>query len=159
PVQRTELHMIYTNTVPTGHMRSPGEAQAAYALEMHTELMARELGIDPVEFRKLNGAIHGRPAEGGGPDVPPTVREVLDAAVKAMGLDQPRSPEIGRGLALIEFSTTPGLYSAILKIAPNGKLTLQTPIVDNGAGMLTAFKQIVAEELGVPVDAVDVDQS
>jgi CO/xanthine dehydrogenase Mo-binding subunit len=159
PVQRTELHMIYTNTVPTGHMRSPGEAQAAYALEMHTELMARELGIDPIEFRKLNGSIHSRPAEGGGPGVPPTVPEVLDAAVAAIGLDQARPEGIGRGLALIEFSTTPGLYSAILKISADGRLTIQTPIVEQGAGMLTAFKQIVAEELGVSVEQVDVEQS
>ncbi len=159
PVHRSECHMIYTNTVPAGHMRSPGEAQTAYAVECHTELIARELGMDPVEFRLKNGVVHARPEEGDGPGVPPRVREVLEATVKAIGMDEPRPEGVGRGLALVEFSTTPGLYSAILRIAPDGEITIRTPIVENGAGMLTVFKQIVAEELGVPVDQVSIEQS
>ncbi len=159
PVHRSECHMIYTNTVPAGHMRSPGEAQTAYAVECHTELIAREMGIDPIEFRLKNQATHPRPEEGDGPGVPPRVREVLEAAANAIGLHEPRPEGVGRGVALIEFSTTPGLYSAILRIAPDGQLTIRTPIVENGAGMLTVFKQIVAEELGVPVDRVAIEQS
>src|SRR5712692_2069928 len=102
PVHRAECHMIYTNTVPGGHMRSPGEAQVAYAIEAHTELIAHEMGLDSVEFRARNGSRRGRPAEDHGPDVPPRVREALEAAASAIGLHEPRPQGIGRGLALIE---------------------------------------------------------
>lgn len=156
---RSECHMIYTNTVPAGHMRSPGEAQTAYALECHTDLIARALGIDPIEFRILNGSTTPRTAEDGSAGSPPRIREVLEVAARAIGMDRQRPADIGRGLALIEFSTTPGVYSAILSIAPDGHLTLQTPIVENGAGSLTVFRQIVAEEFGVPVQQVSIQQS
>src|SRR5216683_1304058 len=159
PVHRAECHMIYTNTVPGGHMRSPGEAQAAYAVEAHTDLIARELGLDPVEFRARNGSHHGRPAEDGGPDVPPRVREVLEAAADAIGMPQPRPAGIGRGLALIEFSTSPGVYGGILHVARDGRVTIQTPIIENGAGMLTVFRRIVAEELGLPMPQIAIEQS
>lgn len=159
-VQRNEMHMVYTNCVPAGHMRSPGEAQAAYALECHTDLIAREMGLDPVEFRVRNGSVHPRLDDRSGESgSPPRVREVLEAAASAIGLDQPRSPGVGRGIALVEFSTTPGVYSASLQIEPSGQLTLRTPIIENGAGMLTVFRQIVAEEFGVPIDGVTIEQS
>jgi CO/xanthine dehydrogenase Mo-binding subunit len=151
--------MIYTNTVPGGHMRSPGEAQAAYAVEAHTELIAREMGLDPVEFRAHNGSHHGRPAEDDGPDVAPRVREVLDAAANAIGLREPRPAGIGRGLALIEFSTSPGVYGGILHVAHDGQVTIQTPIIENGAGMLFVFRRIVAEELGLPMAKIAIEQS
>jgi CO/xanthine dehydrogenase Mo-binding subunit len=160
PVQRSEMHMVYTNTVPGGHMRSPGEAQAAYALECHTELIARELGLDPVEFRIRNGAVHPRLDDRTGESGSlPRVREVLEAAASAICLDKPRPPGVGRGVALVEFSTTPGVYSASMRVEPSGQIVLQTPIIENGAGMLTVFRQIVAEEFGVPLDQVSVEQS
>jgi CO/xanthine dehydrogenase Mo-binding subunit len=159
PVHRAECHMIYTNTVPCGHMRSPGEAQAAYALEVHTDLIARSLELDPVALRRRNGSHHPRESELDGSPVPPRVDEVLEAAARAIGLHEPRPPDVGRGIALIEFSTNPGLYSAIMRVAPDGRVTLQTPIIDNGAGMLTVFKQTVAEDLGIPVEQVSVEQS
>jgi carbon-monoxide dehydrogenase large subunit len=160
PVQRSEMHMVYTNTVPGGHMRSPGEAQAAYALECHTELIAREMGVDPVEFRIRNGAVHARLDDRTGESgSPPRVREVLEAAARAICLDKPRPPGIGRGIALVEFSTTPGVYSANMRVEPDGRIVLQTPIIENGAGMLTVFRQIVAEEFGVPLEQVSIEQS
>jgi CO/xanthine dehydrogenase Mo-binding subunit len=159
PVQRSECHMIYTNTVPAGHMRSPGEAQTAYALECHTDLIARALGMDPIALRVLNGSTTPRDSETGGPGSPPRIREVLDLASRAIGMDRARPADIGRGLALIEFSTTLGLYSAIMSLAADGHLTLQTPIIENGAGSLTVFRQIVAEEFNVQVDQVSVVQS
>jgi carbon-monoxide dehydrogenase large subunit len=159
PVQRSECHMIYTNTVPAGHMRSPGEAQTAYALECHTDLIARAINTDPIAFRVLNGSTTPRVSETGGPGSPPRIRELLELASRAIDMDRERPADIGRGLALIEFSTTPGVYSAIMSVAPDGHLTLQTPIIENGTGSLTVFRQIVAEEFNVQVDQVSVVQS
>ncbi|MCA1647989.1 MAG: molybdopterin-dependent oxidoreductase, partial [Chloroflexi bacterium] len=159
PVHRAECHMIYTNTVPGGHMRSPGEAQAAYAIEAHTDLIARALGLDPIEFRARNASHHARPAEDGGPDIPPRIREVLDVAARAIGLHEARPAGVGRGLALIEFATSPGVYGGILHVAGDGQVTIQTPIIENGAGMLSVFRRIVAEELGLPIARIGIEQS
>jgi putative selenate reductase molybdopterin-binding subunit len=169
PLLRAECHMVYTNSVPCGHMRSPGEAQVAYAIEAHTDLVAREMGIDPIAFRALNASRHARhvdefapapvahdPAEA---DVPSRAVEVLHAAANAIGYGQPRPPGVGRGVALIEFSTSPGIYAGILRVARDGQVTIQTPIVEQGAGMLTVFRRIVAQELGLPIEQVDIEQS
>ena len=153
PVQRSECHMVYTNTVPGGHMRSPGEAQTAYAVECHTDLIARALGVDPIQLRIMNGSTSPRNGS------PPPIRELLERAAHAVNLDQPRPPDIGRGVALLEFTTSPGIYSGIMSIQPDGHVTLQTPIVENGAGALTVFRQLVAEEFGIPIDGVSVVQS
>ncbi len=159
PVLRAECHMIYTNTVPCGHMRGPGEAQVAYAIEAHTDLVARAMGIDPVEFRGLNATDHSRPSDDGDELVPPRAREVLKIAANAIGLHQPRAEGIGRGVALIEFSTSPGVYAGILRVARDGGVTIQTPIVEQGAGMLTVFRRIVGDELAVDIGAIRVEQS
>lgn len=160
PVQRNECHMVYTNTLPAGHMRSPGEAQAAYALECHTDLLARELGMSAVEFRVLNGTHHARVNDQtGGVGSPPPIREVLERASAAIGLDRPRPPDVGRGVVLIEFSTTPGVYSGGMVVRRDGQIVIRTPIIEQGAGMLSAFRQIVAEEFGVPVEQVSIEQT
>jgi len=161
-VQRDECHMVYTNTVPAGHMRSPGETQAAFALECHTDLIARELGMSPVAFRLMNGARAPRLADDGrspATSTPLAVQAVLDAAARAIDLDGPRPPDTGRGVALVEFSTLPERFSAILSARPDGRIHLQTPIIDNGAGQMTVFRQLLAEELHIPTDQVTVEQS
>jgi CO/xanthine dehydrogenase Mo-binding subunit len=166
PVHRTECHMVYTNSVPCGHMRSPGEAQVAYAIEAHTELIARAMGIDSVAFRARNATQHARRAdvdESEASDaervVPPRAVDVLRTAAEAIGFAQPRPTGIGRGLALIEFSTSPGIYAGILRVQRDGRVVIQTPIVEQGAGMLTVFRRIVADELGLPLQNVDIEQS
>jgi CO/xanthine dehydrogenase Mo-binding subunit len=159
PVQRAECHMVYTNTVPCGHMRSPGEAQAAYAIEAHTELIARAIGMDPVDFRSLNATRHARSADDGSEQVAPRASEVLREAADAIGWREPRPPQVGRGLALVEFTSSPGIYSGSLHLDRDGQLTIQTPIVEQGAGMLTVFRRIVAEELGVSFERIGVVQS
>src|SRR5439155_6070202 len=45
---------VYTNNVPGGIMRSPGELQGVWAAESHVDMIARELGLDPIEFRLRN---------------------------------------------------------------------------------------------------------
>jgi CO/xanthine dehydrogenase Mo-binding subunit len=51
------------------------------------------------------------------------------------------------------------VYSANMRVEPSGQIVLQTPIIENGAGMLTVFRQIVAEEFGVPLDQISIEQS
>jgi CO/xanthine dehydrogenase Mo-binding subunit len=49
-----ESYCVYTNNIPCGHARSPGEPQMVFAGESHTDMVAAELGLDPAEFRRRN---------------------------------------------------------------------------------------------------------
>ncbi len=158
PVSRLEAHMVYTNSVPGGHMRGPGEAQTAYALEAHVELVARALGVDPLEFRLGHAATSFRNREGSPHDPARRAREVLEAAADAIGWREPRPAGVGRGLALVEYTTIPGVYGAGLRVRRDGQVILQTPIIENGVGAHTAFRRIVADEFGLPLDQVVVEQ-
>ena len=62
PHVRIEARTVYTNTVPAGHVRSPGEVQALFAGESQLDIIARALGVDPLEFRIRNAV---RPGERG----------------------------------------------------------------------------------------------
>lgn len=159
PVYRSECHMVYTNTIPCGYMRSPGEVQAAYAVECHTDLIAHELGVSPVQFRLLNASRHTRRLDDGTGEGPLRIAELLEAAAEAIDLDEPRPDGVGRGLALLDFSLAPERFSAILSIERDGLVKLQTPFIDNGGGQLTVMRQILAEELGVRPEEILVEQS
>ena len=45
---------VYTHSIPCGHARSPGEPQMVFAGESHMDMVAKELGLDPAEFRRRN---------------------------------------------------------------------------------------------------------
>src|SRR5439155_2084339 len=92
PVWRVEGHMIYTNTVPCGHMRAPGGAQPIQAIEQHMDLCAREMGIDPLELRLINAPSEPRKANIGGAGSTPKAREALRAAAQAIGWGGSKPP-------------------------------------------------------------------
>ena len=54
PHFRIDNYMMYTNTIPCGSYRAPGEPQAVFAVESHTDMIARAMGIDPYAFRLKN---------------------------------------------------------------------------------------------------------
>lgn len=159
PVTRIEGHMVYTNTVPCGHMRAPGEAQTIHSVECHTDLCARAMGIDPLELRLINAPSEHRKTRSGEPGPLPQAREVLRAAAEAIGWNQPKPPGVGRGIALVEVGNSLGDYMAGMVVQRNGEIVLHTPIIENGAGMLTVFRQMVAESFGVPTTQVRIEQT
>ena len=54
PHGKIDSYVVYTNQVPCGSMRAPGDPQSIFAAEAQLDIIARELGMDPVEFRKKN---------------------------------------------------------------------------------------------------------
>ena len=57
-----DSYALYTNVTPSGALRGFGVPQLVWAYESHTDMMARALKIDPVEFRRKNSDARGRPA-------------------------------------------------------------------------------------------------
>lgn len=148
---------VYTNSIPCGHMRAPGEPQTIFAVESQMDMIARELGLSPLDFRRRNLLKDG--------DFLPNkhriehvrVRDALEAAVKASNWDKPKPrPNIGRGIALSHRHVGQGQSTAEVALEKDGRVTLLTTVPDTGTGSHTILGQIVAETLSVPVDQVQV---
>ena len=149
-------HIVYTNTLPSGHMRSPGGPQVNFAVEAQMNIVAAELGLDPAEFRRRNLLRPGDPAPNGERWGTIKAVEALDAAVERIGWDRPKAPHVGRGVAMYERGPIGGDSSCRLVLHPDASLTLHVPIADPGQGAYTAMQQIIAEELGIEPAAIAV---
>ena len=96
-----EFLQVYTNTTPGGYFRAPGAHQYTFALECHTDLLARELGMDPAVFRRMNLVSPGEEDAVGRPIRVADVRQVLDAALEAGQWGAPKAgPGRGKGVAI-----------------------------------------------------------
>ncbi|HZP26808.1 MAG TPA: xanthine dehydrogenase family protein molybdopterin-binding subunit, partial [Dehalococcoidia bacterium] len=138
---------VYTNTVPRGHMRSPGTPQVMFAVECHTDMIARELGIDPLEFRLRNAVVAGEPGPLGEEWSNVRCRETLEAAGEAINWGAPRPKNVGKGIAV--YGREPGNFgpsSSTLELHANGSLRLITGGAETGTGFFTVMQQLVAEE-------------
>jgi xanthine dehydrogenase D subunit len=97
-----EAIALYTNNPPCGAMRGFGAVQACFAYEAQMDKLAKELGMDPVEFRQLNAMEQGTLMPTGQPvDSPAPVAELL-RRVKAMPMPPERQWESSEGADLRE---------------------------------------------------------
>jgi CO/xanthine dehydrogenase Mo-binding subunit len=148
---------VYTNTLPGQIFRAPGEPQAVFAIESHVDEIARAIGMDPVEFRRLNLIEDGEPMPDGHMLQDVRVRETLEAAVQAGGYQEPKGPNIGRGVAIGDRSQGGGPANAAVTLNSDGTVVIGTPIFDQGTGAHTTLYQVVAEELGVSLDRIRIE--
>ena len=89
---------VYTNTVPAGHMRAPGAPQTLFAVESHMDMIAHELGLDPIEFRLRNVLAEGDASPLGERWRHIRGKETLLAAAQAAGWGTEKAPYVGRGI-------------------------------------------------------------
>jgi len=155
PNIRIDAYSVYTNCVPAGHMRAPGDPQVTFAVESAMDMIAEALGIDPLEFRCRNLLKDGDRLPSGHPVEHVKVQETLDAAAHASrwGQSKPR-PNIGRGLAVSHRHIGIGDANAQITVEGNGTVTLLTAAPDTGTGSHTVLRQIVAETLSLPIEQV-----
>ena len=161
PHARIDSYMVYTNNVPKGHMRSPAKPQVVFAVETHTDLIARELGMDPYEFRQRNLLQNGDASPVGHVWQDIRADETLRRAAVAVGWETPKpdrpEPLIGRGLAITDLSQGVGRFAAKISINSSGRPTLHMAFWDTGTGSHTVLRQMVAQEMSVPVEEVDIE--
>ena len=149
-----EEKIVYTNKVPCGHMRAPGDPQGVFANESQMDLLARELGMDTAHFRKINLMQDGDESPVGRPISHIKARETLDRLLKEARFFSAKKPNVGRGLAIIQWLALGGECSVFIRIDDRGGITLSTAMLDQGAGAATVLRQIVAEELQVSWQAI-----
>ncbi len=148
---------VYTNIVPCGHVRAPGEPQMIFAVESHTDMIAAELKMDPIEFRRRNLLQEGDAIVRGHRLEKVRAADVLEAALAKSGWSRPKPrPTVGRGIALSHREIGIGEANAKLSLEEDGTFTLLTAIPDTGTGSHTILRQVVAEVLGVPLTAIQI---
>ena len=148
---------VYTNTVPGGFMRAPGEPQAVFAAESHMDIIARQLGMDPLDFRLKNLIEEGDESPTGERYSNIRARQTLEAAVERAEYRSPKAANVGRGIAINDRAAAGGESNAAVTLGEDGSIVVHTSIFEPGTGTYTLLRQIVAEELDVPVDGIQVE--
>ncbi|HEX5022854.1 MAG TPA: molybdopterin cofactor-binding domain-containing protein, partial [Candidatus Binatia bacterium] len=151
-----EFLQIYTNTVPGGYYRSPGAVATAFAVDCHTDILANEIGMDPAEFRLKNFLSEGEADAVGHELFSVRFREVLQGALDAAGWKKPKKRNHGRGIALSGRHISGGDTGLVLSVDADGGFSILSPSIDQGSGTHTILRQLVAEQMKVPIDQVRV---
>lgn len=182
PVVHCDVYGVLTNTTPTDAYRGAGRPEATYLLERMIDLLARELGMDPAEIRRKNfipkdkfpyTTPTGLQYDSG--DYEATLNRALELVdYQNLRQQQAQLRQQGRYIG-IGFSTyvemcglapsqaagamgfQGGLWeSATVRVHPTGKVTVFTGSSPHGQGEETTFAQLVADELGVPFEDVEI---
>ena len=157
-----DSYALYTNLPPAGALRGFGIPQLVWAYESHTDMIARELKIDPLEIRRKNLLRQGRPQATGTLMRDAALEVVLERLAERMQWQKPfnRGSETkrrGRGMAIgFKASISPTTSMAIVNLNADGSCHLYSSTVDMGQGSDTAMAQMVSEVLGVPVEMITV---
>jgi xanthine dehydrogenase YagR molybdenum-binding subunit len=158
---RTVEHGAKLNLPPMAAFRAPGFVEGTWSLECVLDKLAAQLGIDPLELRKLNYA-HADTMDGR----PYSSKNLMECYRRAephwerRHEVRARSDEIwkrGMGMASQIWYGGGGPPSyAWVRLGSDGRANVVTAMQDIGTGTRTAMAQIAAEELGLPLESVEV---
>ena len=144
-----EGHLVYTNHQPSGSVRAPTAPQACWALESHTDEIAAAVGMDPVEFRRLNAVDTGAEGPSGQTYGEIGVQACIEEATKLVGYGRALPDDEAIGVAIgwwPSFSVPSGAY---IKIDGDGSGQIITGAQECGTGSVMTLRQLAAEELGM----------
>jgi len=168
---------VYTNKVPSCAFRGYGNPQITWVVETMMDELAGELGVDPLDFRLNNYIGEGDLFWGQGPSVKSIIRscgveEILNKGAEMVDWYNRPKPEeqtgrfrrgwgVGRGYhtssagapvpsSIVDFG------GAMLKMNEDGTFDYVSALMDHGCGTQDAHVKIVAEELCVPVEKVNI---
>lgn len=152
---------VVTNKVSQGAYRAPGAPQVTFAIESQIDVMARELGLDPLEVRLKNAIQEGDPTPIERPYPRIGLRECLEAMREHdIWRSRGQGREVGgrrRGVGLAAGGWPGGLQPASALVRLNGDGSVAVIVGANDiTGTNTSFAQIAAEELGLPLEQVTV---
>jgi CO/xanthine dehydrogenase Mo-binding subunit len=159
PVTRLEVKAVYTNSIPGGSMRAPGDPQSTFAGECHVDMIAEALGMDPIELRRRNALHDGEASVTGQRVHRARAIEVLNALEHESGWRQPAAPGHGRGVALAARQIDGGATSVIMRLIDGGRVEVVTGVVDQGGGAYTVLRRVAAAVMSVDVQRVVIRHS
>jgi CO/xanthine dehydrogenase Mo-binding subunit len=164
PNVKTDSYCVYTNHPVGGPMRGFGMPEMHTGLEQCIDELALAIGMDAVQFRRLNCLKTGSSLVTGSTMHPTGLPECVDKAAAAIGWGHkapPSAPHKRRGKGLALMWKAPAMppnagSSAWIELAEDGTLTLGLGGQDLGQGCFTVAAQMAAAALGVPYESVRV---
>lgn len=158
PSVSIDVLTVYTNSAPGGHMRAPGEIQAMFAGESHVDLIARELGVDPIELRLRNVAHEGE--RGGSGDLPrqARARELLETLRDRTPWGGDLPADHGRGVAIGLRHVGGGKSGLRVRFDRTGTIIVTTGMPDQGGGAHTVVARILASLASVSLDRIRIER-
>ena len=157
-----DSYALYTNLPPAGALRGFGVPQLVWAYESHTDMIARELKRDPLDFRRQNLLRDGRPHATGTILKDVAIEKVLDTIAERLDWERPfdrgsGTIRRGRGFAIgLKAVISPTTSVAIVNVAADGSVTVYCGTIDMGQGSDTAMAQIVGEVLNMAAETVRI---
>ena len=146
---------VLTNKQSVAAYRAPGGPNSASAIEQQIDIMAKETGINALDFRMHNASEEGFIRPDGTPQPKIGLKAVLEAVKKHSIWKQPLGPNQGRGLAIGGWGGGRGPSSAMMKLEGDGTFEVVVGTVDL-SGTNTSFAQIAADTLGLPTSKIRV---
>lgn len=163
---------LLTNTTPVGAFRGAGRPEAAAAIERMVDILAAELGLDPVAVRRKNlrapfmetvNTAAGAPYDCG------DYEGALDRALEAVGYESLRAEQSARrasgdtkllGIGISTYVEVTagggGVEFAGVEILPDGKVRARTGSTPYGTGHETSWAMLISEKLGIPISDIEV---
>ena len=167
PNVHTEANDAYVNAGPARPFRAPGHPQGNWALEQMLDALAAEIGMDPVELRLKNVPTLSQ-ARNNQPYTSTGLQECLTEGARAFGWSEARTRARSTGPIRRGVGMAAGMWAAgggsppstvIVKLFADGSANLNMGASDNGCGTKTWMAMIVAEELGLPLDRIQVEHA
>jgi len=166
PHVRVRTWAMYTNNVPAGAFRGFGVTQSAFAMESQMDILAAELGLSPVDIRRRNILTYGKKTLAG-----QVIAEScgLSQALELVAAEMEKHPLVavegdkrrawGIACAYKNTGYGSGAYDAAgaeVEVFADGRAIVRAGAAEIGQGLPAVLAQIVAEELGIPYERVDV---
>jgi CO/xanthine dehydrogenase Mo-binding subunit len=164
----SEATDILIHAGPARAFRAPGHPQGAWALEQTLDALAVALGMDPVELRLKNVPTASQNAAGNPPYTATGLADCLREGSKAFGWAEARKRPKGKGHLRRGVGMAAGMWAggsggppstAVLKLFADGSANLNIGASDLGTGTKTVMAMVVAEELGVPLERIQVENA
>lgn len=164
PNVKADSYCVYTNHPVGGPMRGFGMPEMHAGLEQCIDELAHEIGLDPVEFRRINCLKTGSTLVTGSKMHATGLRQCIDRVAEAIDWgrqEPPSSPTRRRGKGLAIMWKAPAMppnagSSAWVELNEDGTLTVGVGGQEIGQGSFTVAAQLAAATLGVPVEWVRV---
>lgn len=165
PNVRYKATCVYTNNTYSQAMRGYGNPQATFAIESSMDMLAEVAGIDSVEFRLINVNQPGDISSQGLRITTCGLKECIESVEEKLERKRPKKPGEGIGIAsLIHVGGGARIYKSdgcgtIVKVNDFAKVDVFTGATDMGQGADNIVAQIVAEELGLHMEDINVIHS